>query len=841
VIVNAAIVRPAGFSSADQTPRNMSNEPDTPKCHNSFDIAHTISFIDTDINSFWGAWGMAREIFNKGYRSRGVSLLALTVWALAAPAHAQSAKAGDGALEEIVVTAQKRTEKLINVPISITAISADQLVERGAKNVRDLASGVPNFTSYSSDDGDPTFLVRGLSSSARSIGFEGGLGAYIDGVYTGRTGSVTQDLDDVERVEVLRGPQGTLFGKNTTIGAISISTRRPGNEFTGSASAEYGNYNHYRVALGISGPLVRDRVAGKISGYVDSTDGYVKNIFPGGVPNLNGEKSYGVRGELRFTPSESLDIALRGDYARSKRNTFEDEAVALTQNAFGLPNALIDPVVPGANTVNIDGRNSSVRKLYGGSVAINYTLPSDHILTYIAAYRKYDGKLENTDADNTRFQYLLLDYFDKNEQITQELRVASPDSGRLKYVAGLYYFNQKSTSNRNTSVGVDALNILVGGFNFPAALFADPAIRTNVRVKTESYAAFANASYEIFDNLTLLAGLRYTNETKDLQLAQTSPAFFATPGILGPLPAYLNVAPTTDKRSESDFSPTAGLSYKFSNGVTAYVKYSKGFKSGGWNAELVSPTRVPVAPDVSFFDVTQVRFKSESITSYEAGLKTELFDKRLRINAALFQLDYTDIQQQRFIGGLRGYSTDNAGRARVRGFELELNARPVNGLDLSATVGYADAKYVRYVITPAIADPDGSGPLTGSPEENQDGFALDAPKWTAAFAAQYAIPVSDQLTLTFRNDVSYRSQRLGTGNLTERSLTTVPSFVTVDGRISLASKGGWDVALWGKNLTDNLYAIERRPNTNLAFLGVAQQTTSYGQPRSYGVRLGYKF
>ncbi len=784
---------------------------------------------------------MARSISNKGLVSRGASLSALAVWALVAPAHAQSVKADDGALEEIVVTAQKRTEKLINVPISITAISADQLVERGANNVRNLAFGVPNFTSYSSDDGDPTFLVRGLSSSARSIGFEGGLGAYIDGVYTGRTGSVTQDLDDVERVEVLRGPQGTLFGKNTTIGAISISTRRPGNEFAGSMSAEYGNYEHYRVALGISGPLVKDRVAAKISGYGNSTDGYVKNIFPSGVPSLNGEKSYGVRGELRITPSESLDIALRGDYARSKRNTFEDEAVAVTQNAFGLPNALIDPVVPAANTVNIDGRNSSVRKLYGASLSINYTLPSDHILTSISGCRKYDGSLQNTDADNTRFEYLLLDYFDKNAQITQEFRIASPDSGRLKYVAGLYYFNQKSTSNRNTTAGRDARNILIGGFNFPAALFTDPAIRTDVRVETESYAAFANASYEIVDNLTLLAGLRYTNETKSLRVSQTAPGFFALPGILGPNPTYLNVTPTTDKQSDSDWSPIAGVSYKFSGTVTGYVKYSKGFKSGGWNAELLSPNRAPTLANPSYFDVTQVRFNSESIASYEVGLKAELFDRRLRVSSAVFQLDYSDIQLSRFVGGLAGYKTDNAGRARVRGFELELNARPVNGLDLSASVGYADAKYLRYLIIPATADPDGSGPLTGSPEVNQDGFALDAPKWTAAFGAQYAIPVSNRITLTFRNDFSYRSTRLGTGSLAERSVTTVPSFLTVDGRISLASDAGWDVALWGKNLTDNLYVIERRPNTNLAFLGVAQQTTSYGSPRSYGVRLSYKF
>jgi iron complex outermembrane recepter protein len=781
---------------------------------------------------------MAYSVFKKGQMLRGGSLFALAIWALATPAYAQNAETDDGALNEIVVTAQKRTEKLIDVPISITAISADQLVERGAKNVRDLAFSVPNFTTYSQNDFNPGILVRGLSSSARSIGFESGLGAYIDGVYTGRTASFTQDLDDVERVEVLRGPQGTLFGKNTTIGAISISTTRPGNDFTGSASAEYGNFKHYRASLGVSGPLVKDRVAAKVSGYIDSTDGYVRNIFPGGVPRLNGDKAFGFRGELRFTPSDSLDIALRGDYGRSSEKSFEDEAVAVTGNNFGIP---VDSVVPGANTINVDGRNAAVRKLYGTSLAINYTLPSDHVLTSISAYRKFDGKTEDGDTDNVSFNYLSIDYFDKTSQISQELRIASPDTGRFKYVVGLYYFDQKATSNRNTNIGLDARNILIDRLGFPDTLFVDPAIRTNVRVITKAYAAFANASFEIVDNLSLLAGIRYTKETKSLLVDQTALGFFSLPGVLGAAPIYLNVTPTTDKQSDSDFSPTVGLSYKFSNAVTGYVKYSKGFKSGGWNAELLAPNREPTGPNPSYLDITGVRFNPENIVSYEAGLKAELFDRRLRVSSAVFQLDYSDIQLSRFVGGLDGYKTDNAGRARVRGFELELNARPVNGLDLSASVGYANAKYLRYLIIPAVADPDGAGPLTGEPEVNQDGFALDAPKWTAAFAAQYAIPISDTLTLTFRNDFSYRSQRLGSGDLAERLTTTVPSFLTVDGRISLASDAGWDLALWGKNLTDNRYAIARNPNSNLAFLGVTQQTTSYGPPRSYGLRLGYKF
>lgn len=788
---------------------------------------------------------MASTIFKKGHMLRGGSLLALTMWSLTVPAYAQNAESDDGALDEIVVTAQKRTEKLIDVPISITAISADQLEARGAKNVRDLSFSVPNFTSYSQSNFNPGIVVRGLSSSARSIGFESGLGAYIDGVYAGRTASFTQDLDDVERVEVLRGPQGTLFGKNTTIGAVSIITARPGNDFAGSASGEYGNFGHYRVSLGVAGPIVQDRVAAKLSGYLDSTDGYVKNVFPSGVPRLNGEKNFGVRGELRFTPSESLDIALRGDYGRGKFTSFENEVVAVTGNAFRIP---VDSVVPGTNTINVNGRNAAVRKLYGTSLSINYTLPSDHVLTSISAYRKFDGKTEGTDIDNVSFDYLSIDYFDKTAQISQELRIASPDTGRFKYVAGLYYFDQKATSDRNTLIGADAVSIVgalltAGGVPAPfvPSLVANPVIRTNVIVKTKAYAAFANASFEIVDNLTLLAGLRYTKETKSLLVEQTAPGFLSLPGVLGPAPTYLNVTPTTDNQSDSDLSPTVGLSYKFSNAVTGYVKYSKGFKSGGWNAELLSPNRAPTAANPSFFDVSQIRFNSENIVSYETGLKAELFDRRLRLSSALFQLDYSDIQLSRFVGGLDGYKTDNAGRARVRGFELELNARPVNGLDLSASVGYADAKYLRYLIIPAVPDPDGAGPLTGAPEVNQDGFALDAPKWTATFGAQYAVPVSDTLTLTFRNDFSYRSKRLGTGDVAERLATTVPSFLTVDARITLASDAGWEIALWGKNVTDNRYAIERLSNTNLAFLGVTQQTTSYGPPRTYGVRLGYKF
>jgi iron complex outermembrane recepter protein len=739
-----------------------------------------------------------------------------------------SSRAEPDQIKEIVVTAQKRTEKLIDVPISITALSAEQLEQSARRNVRDLQYAVPNLTTYSGyGEFNTNIIVRGFESSARNVGFESSLGVYVDGVFTGRTQSFTQDLDDVERLEVLRGPQGTLFGKNTTTGAISITTKRPGNDFEGNAKLEGGNFGYIRTGLSLSGPIVTDKLAVKVSGFTASRDGYVENVITPGEPAADNDKSYGVRGEIRFTPTESLDIALRGDFSHKSSFPYQGEVIATLENPLDLPT---DYLVPGIRTISAERDNES-RDLYGGSLAINYTLGNKGVLTSITALRGLKF-MSGGDADSTPLDIIALDTRERLSQFTQEFRYASPDDGPFKYVIGGYYYSQTAKSKRAFILGSvvrDVLSAFLDTQGVPAAdipaLLAPGAITTDATVKTISYAVFANGSYDFTDQLSLNAGIRYSNETKTIATAQTAPPALD----IGGTGQFVNLPATSDRFKDHDFSPTVGLSYKFSDRVNAYVRYSKGFKSGGWNAELFTPEVVvfDTAGNVTGYSLKPISFRPESIENYEFGLKSELLGRKLRINLAVFQQDYSDIQISQFVGGVQGFSTTNAAKARSRGFEFEVNARPLRGFDFSASLGYADSRYRRYLTVDGNGDP-----------ADFSGTKLQTPRWTATIGSQYSYPVSADVNVVVGTDYSYRS------NLPSDPLDPIsglPAFSVQDARLGIEAGDRWSIYVWGKNIFANNYLISRGVDTAGAVAGLSLLNVSYGEPRTFGVRANVKF
>jgi iron complex outermembrane recepter protein len=747
------------------------------------------------------------------------------------PALAQAAAGEEDANnKEIVVTAQKRTENLRDVPISITAIGAEELKERGIQNVQDIQFGTPNLVTYSTSDINPNIIIRGIGSGSRNIGFESTLGIYIDGVYQGRSSGFFSDLDDVERVEVLRGPQGTLFGKNTTAGAINITTSTPGNDFKGNISAGYGNFNAWRVSGGLSGALITDKVFAKISGFREKADGTVRNSAPAGFRRVNDEDRYGFRGMLRFTPSENFEFDLRGDLSNTTRAGFEDEVLSVVQNPFGIPD---DSVVPGRRTININGRDQTQVAQRGVSGTARLTI-GEHILSSITAYRTQGLTALNLDPDNTSFDYLRQDFRDNTNQFSQELQLASPSSGRLKYVVGLYYYNQKSSSDRQTFVGTDLANLLVGGLGIPASLLDRNDIRTIGSVKTEALAGYFNASFQVTDRLSLIGGARLTQETKRLNVDQNVPLFISLPGILVPgQPLYVETKGATDRLKRSDFSPTLGVQYKLGDRVNSYARWSKGFKSAGWNAELLRPTNNGVT-DPDFFNASGIRFGSESVENYEIGIKGDALDRKLGFSFAGFLTNYKDIQFSRFVGGLAGYATDNS-NARIKGFELELDAQPANGLTLAANVGFTDAKYQKNATGATCGDTC----IAGS--------RLVAPRWTLGLGAGYEAKISENGTLNFRLDYSYRSDDGGFGlpstldpTVETRANTNTPGFGIFDGRIGYKT-GGLEFAVWGKNLLNKNYAVDRLLENNNALLGVVHEGVTYGEPRTFGATASYKF
>jgi iron complex outermembrane recepter protein len=783
---------------------------------------------------------MTMDMRGRIAKSRGVvSLSAASVLLLAATAGhpARADDAAPAAIEEIVVTAQKRPERLIDVPISVTAMTGAQLADRGIDNVRDLQSFVPNFTTYSLINFHPNFLVRGFNSEASNIGFESGLGIYVDGVFMGRPEALTQQLADVERVEVLLGPQGTLFGKNTTLGAISVTTIRPGDTMQGAVTAEVGNYDMLSSSGYIAGPLLAGTLYGKISGFVLDHSGYYTNVSGGSPTRLQDEGTDGGRAELRFTPTPTLDIALRGDWSQTRTHPVDLQITDTPAggNPIGIP---LDNIESTPRTLAIDAPNRDDREISGASLTATYAPAGGFEFASITAARTLSYRVVGQDADATPSNYLNVTYFDRLSQFTQEFRLISPGTQPLKYVVGAFYFYQAAKSNREFDLGPDFISLAGSVFGAPPFLLTPPTIATQTRVNTQSLAGYVNGSYDVTDKFSVLAGIRYTNERKALTAAQQVIPLFGLPGILGPNPVFADLPTSTDHLSEDDWSPTAGVSYKFAPDFVTYLRYSKGFKSGGWNATLF-PAALGIDPsnpnglfNPADLQLSRVSFKPESIENYELGAKSEWLEHRVSVNLAIFQESYKNIQVSQFVGGNIGYITQNAGLARSRGFELEIVTRPTSGIDLGGSLGYADAHYLRYT--------NGCGDGC-----NLDGYRLNSPRLTLAAYAQYRHEMTQDLDWTVRGDYSYRSDSPGTVINPTNTTNVFPyhlgGFGTLDGRLGLESKSGWQLYLWSKNLTNKNYLVDRDAYTNLAVLAATQEGVLYGPPRTFGLRAEYHF
>lgn len=575
----------------------------------------------------------------KFLRHGAVAAIGIALAAEAGPAFAQAAGDGDSnAYGEIIVTARKRSESLQDVPASIVAVGQEQIAALNAKSLADLGRIAPN----TQIDSNGSIAIRGVRSNTRNIGFEAGAAVYIDGVYQGRPIGNNQDLLDIERVEVLRGPQGTLYGKNTTAGAISLVTVRPGDTVKGAAEIQYGSRDDIRVAGYVAGPLVEGLVGMKIAAYRQNADGFQKNLANG--DRYGNRDTFGGRAELRLTPGQ-WDIALRGDYARDGSEPAIGKIVA--GFAVGTQPAGRDNVL-----YNVP----SHFKQSGGGVSLtaDYEFDSGYTLTSITAWRSLKGRHSYED-DYSPLSIVDHDFRDKGRHFTQELRVASPAENRFSYILGAYYFDQALNTDRQTFAGKD---FLVQG------VFLDKA-----DVDTRAYALFASADYRLTDNLTLNGGLRYTHERKTIDFLQTAILTF----------------PALDLQyasRDNDLSPTVSLTWKVTPDVTTYVRVSRGFKSGGWNPDITA------TPDIGF--------DSEKLTNYEIGVRARTPGGGLSVNLTGYYMDYKDLQVLQFLGPVVGNVITNAGAATMKGLELEMQARPARWLNIAAGGAFNDATYDRF-------------------------------------------------------------------------------------------------------------------------------------------------
>ena len=720
-----------------------------------------------------------------------LSLSTAVALVLAAPvlAHAKPADAGASSqVEEVVVTAERRETKLQQTPIAISALTSKTLTDAGITRVEDFANMLPNVYIDDRNLRGQNIAIRGISADLNNPGLDQGVGIFLDGVYLGRATAGNSNLFDLERVEVLRGPQGTLYGKNTIAGAINYITRKPTDQFQAEADVSYGNYNAVTADAVVSGALIPGKLFASIGGSVDERDGIIKNLTTGTrLDNRNGQSGRIV---LVGKPTDNLEVVVRADVARDRTHSGANEV--LDNGAFtGLP---FEEPAPSTRTVHQDFDAVQNRDSWGVSGEVNWSTPAG-TLTSLTAYRGLNWHNLN-DNDDTDLNILATGINEGQTQVSQEVRFASNTNGRFDYVVGAYYFHQGLNTDSHAVVGPD-LGV------YPDTITAD----IFARVDTDSYAAFAHGEYHFNDQWSLAAGVRYTDEEKKVVQSQIGDPYQLL---------QATQAPRTLTRSEGNVSPTVSLNYKANPNLFLYFTFSQGYKSGGFNIfSIVTPATKPS---------DNAEYKPESVNNFEIGLKSEFFDHRLRFNASAYYMDYKNLQENQLIltGITSQFQTSNAAKARSMGIELEVAGRPTRELQLGATYGYDDATFSSFAhATTTNAD------YTGNTLPR-------APRHNASVYAELNHPLTDQVALFGRVEASYRSRvYFGIDNaLFQEPLTLVNARIGVQ-----APSGRWGVYLWGRNLGDVDYAIDKE----FGAIVPGQTVESIAAPRTFGVEFRARY
>ena len=755
-------------------------------------------------------WSVA-EISKKAILMRLLALLVgVGAWAPGL-AVAQEPDTEDGIEHVIIVSATKRAENIQDVPIAITALSADDVKMSGSQSVQDAAALVPNFEFPTSRyAGDADISIRGIFNNVREFGagFDVGYGVYLDGVFQGRQNAANVDLGEVERIEVLRGPQGTLFGKNTIAGAINIITKRPGNDFEATLEADIGNWDLFRLRGMINAPIIEGKLAMRLSAFKAQRDGYVTNV----TLNDNDVGSYdqwGVRAQIELTPNDSSRFYLSVDALDFEGSTYVLENVTSPG-----PELSWDTI---KYTTHNDFQDTSEKDEIGVALTWEQELGGGYDLTSITAYKDYNNAFMQ-DGDLRAIGGFNWIHDEDQSQFTQEVRIASPSDRRFDYVAGVYYFNQTIEPQFR--------------WRFEADVFGSLGIiDTDAKFKSEGYAGFLHSNFRFNDVWAIYGGLRYTNEKKSHEKIITSiPSGFATAfGFLEDAPF-----PIPDIKNDN-VSWTAGLRVKPTDNLMFYGGVSTGFKSAGYNIS---------ANTLAALD-TNLTVDVEKAINYEVGAKTSWLQDRLIANAAFFYIDYTDLQVSVWdptIGALGGIAFRNAASVTSKGIELELSYWPTERLSISAAIGYTDATFDEF---PGVTLPRGVGGFGDANDGILDGRTDAAgnrvplaPKWNVGSAISYQQPTTFGGTFISRLDVNYKSSRFSDQGAANTPDDFLPAQVLLNARIGYQSEDEkWSVYLWSRNLGNSQKEDESRW---YAFLGAASLTKRYIEPRTYGVTLSVK-
>jgi outer membrane receptor protein involved in Fe transport len=767
--------------------------------------------------------------------------------ASAAAAQAQATNT-DATVQEVIVTAQKREQRLQDVPVAVTVLNGAQLQQAGVHTVKDLTLLTPGLNATTNgNESTTTVRIRGIGTVADNPGLEDAVGIYIDGVYRPRNGVGFNNLGELSDVEVLKGPQGTLFGKNTVAGVVQITTARPSFNFGAQVEGTVQNYNGWNIAASITGPLVADKLAARLYFSKTSRDGYVPVISTSGQPQPNqyDDHVYTMRGQLLYTPVQNFDVNFIADYTNRNDHCcaavgFQDGFPAVLQNEV-FPGTIIEPVTKDNTTAILNSSDTEKVKDWGLSAQANWTTPwfGGAKLVSITAYRDWRdltiGDSDYTGADLVDNPGTVQEF----KQFSQELRY-SGDSGPLSWQVGAFYSHETldvlAPLNWGTDLGT-YLNVLTNGLislykNPPSGAFPAGFGTIDTYHQAEhSFSVYTQDDYHITDRLTLTGGVRFTSEHKSLgtlyNITDNSGTctFFqsilgaATPKLLCLANPAFKGLDTQQAFTENTVTGTAKVSYKLTETAMVYASYSRGNLVGGFNlAEVTTNNNTSNTPETNTF------FPAENVDAFEVGTKLQFFHHRLLVTSELFYQKYSNFQLNAYTG--TEFIEETIPDARSEGVELDAYWRMTPDFTVNAGVTYADTVYPNSTANQeALGNNDPSSPLY----QKTDLFRLPGShvsfgdEWSLVGGATYSHPILNGLKVTGTIDVKYQSP-YNTGS-DHDPVKTQPAFALADGRIGIGSADGrWAMEFWATNLFNQHYG-------QAAFDGVVQ-TFSAPQPSS---------
>ncbi|MEO9132370.1 MAG: TonB-dependent receptor, partial [Sphingomonas sp.] len=748
---------------------------------------------------------------------------------------AQGEQATTDQSNDIIVVARKRSERLLDVPIAVTALSADALAKAQAIDLSGMQGAIPNVNLVQGrgSSSNANIFIRGIGQPDALQTFDPAVGIYVDGVYMSRIQGALFNLFDVDHVEVLRGPQGTLYGKNTIGGAVSLISRKPDtHDLKAMGSATYGSYNQILVNGYVSAPLIADRLALSLAGVYDKRDGTVIDPLTG--RDYNDRNTLAGRAILRATPTDRIELILSGDYTRQRTAPTLGYATApltnLVYNATFTGFVAVPTVKTAypygayhyrASTSLAPGQGQRLDH-WGTSFTANIELSDALSVTSITAYRDLRPDYY-IDFDATELEVADAFVGVRQHQFSQEVQLKY-NSGPLKAVAGLYYLNETVGSHQEAYDDNYLQYQAAPGIVVPLTFTRFIDDRQNVK----SYAAFGQLTYDVTDRVSLTAGLRYTKERKQYyRTTQTQLAGGALSAAFifpNSLPAPYN---TLDHVDFGAWTPSATLSFKPTRDTLLYASASRGFKSGGFNGRVNS--LADVTQLINGVTTVTPYFKPETVWTYEAGAKGSFLGGRVQLSGDVFYSDYRDFQA-RVGGGATGiaggsFPVINAGKLRNWGIEVEMAVRPVAPWSIRTSFGYLNSKYVEF--NDSRRAPAYSCNPTGNQVTCKPAFS---PPISAALASDYAIPLGNAGSLTLGGDIRFiDKQYLSVDN---RDNLREPGYMLLNAFVQYDAPGGKYYLRGGvKNLTKSIYMTDAQEFSSVGNI----QTAYFGDPRTWSV------